>query len=1020
MYDRVHWLCLSVATAGNASHFTLYYLFFVPICNLRRLVDDVFGKDNQGKVPIEKVMMLIWQFRDDPSVVQFMAQFVAKYAGSRDVFDGVEFYLPQLAHMIIHLEASWDDAILERFALIIAQQSLHFALQFNWILQGAIEDYQPETAEGLPNPAYNPLFYSRCVKLLGNIERCVVYGKPRSHELQRLYEMGKISKQEYELMEQADRRFIAAQIVATGTGKNASSHKSSDGQADDDDDGRAAFGGNLMYKRRVRSAAYKPKPWKTRYFEISDRMLYCYNTKGGKLVRAMPLAGAEVDTKEMGKEGTKYRHMFTVRNQHFAFTVRATSADERDTWVSNLKDESAPNALYPHHLPTVKGPASGAGGLRGGGGAKKIADGRPDDKADESKQFMKDLSPSQRARYDFFKGERDFVRALCDIAENLRFKDRADRKKLAPGMVEKMAIPDCSYIPLVGSTDIWQRIHSSIPKDTRVFNTNERCPIIMHFITKRGEQIGLHRGGLRDVNLDVAEYLHVQYEVPDSELRAMNGMTSIGEGAEGEEEDDGAQDVGGGDFEPAPDAPEVRTSSSSHELVWKNYSSISPNASDKPSGENFGSNDDDDGEDINASNHNGARGATSGNRETILQKGNKQVQKLFREDLVKMPSKLVNRIQTRRRVSQMSYLDKATGPLQMVPIVEEGDDVSVASMSSVGTAGTGSILTKEGVVVSVEPEDDGIDKASIGRAKAIVCSGESWADKSARMLGDAVTRDSDDSAACSEVIGVMAKSNDDLRQEVFVMQMIHYYKSVFAKASLPIWLKTYRILSTSKDTGLIEVLTDSTSIDGLKKSDGFPPDGNLRTYFEKVYGPPDSHSFKAAQRNFMLSLVGYSLVCYFLGLNDRHNGNIMIDLRGHLVHIDFGFAFGMAPGHEFSMEKAPFKLTKDYMDVMEGPDSECFKEFQRLFVAGFEAARANSQIALGLVEIMMFKSNYPCFTGARYGHGVSLKRFEERLMLSKKDSKIRQCALRLIKDSIEHTGTYLYDRFQKYSNGYAM
>ncbi len=63
-------------------------------------------------------MMLIWQFRDDPSVVQFMAQFVTQYAGRRDVFDGIEFYLPQLAHMIIHLEAHWDDAILERFALV--------------------------------------------------------------------------------------------------------------------------------------------------------------------------------------------------------------------------------------------------------------------------------------------------------------------------------------------------------------------------------------------------------------------------------------------------------------------------------------------------------------------------------------------------------------------------------------------------------------------------------------------------------------------------------------------------------------------------------------------------------------------------------------------------------------------------------------------------------------------------------------------------------------------------------------
>ena len=153
MYDRVHWLCLSVATAGNASHFTLYYLFLVPICKLRRLVDDVFGKDNQGKVPIEKVMMLIWQFRDDPSVVQFMAQFVAKYAGSRDVFDGVEFYLPQLAHMIIHLEASWDDAILERFdfsgpALFHKDFSGKTALQYCYTLAKSRSSKSASAAAG--------------------------------------------------------------------------------------------------------------------------------------------------------------------------------------------------------------------------------------------------------------------------------------------------------------------------------------------------------------------------------------------------------------------------------------------------------------------------------------------------------------------------------------------------------------------------------------------------------------------------------------------------------------------------------------------------------------------------------------------------------------------------------------------------------------------------------------------------------------------------------------------------------
>jgi hypothetical protein len=43
-----------------------------------QLVHDVFGRDNKGRVPMEKVTMLFWQFRDDPAVVQFMAQFVAR------------------------------------------------------------------------------------------------------------------------------------------------------------------------------------------------------------------------------------------------------------------------------------------------------------------------------------------------------------------------------------------------------------------------------------------------------------------------------------------------------------------------------------------------------------------------------------------------------------------------------------------------------------------------------------------------------------------------------------------------------------------------------------------------------------------------------------------------------------------------------------------------------------------------------------------------------------------------------
>jgi phosphatidylinositol kinase/protein kinase (PI-3 family) len=301
------------------------------------------------------------------------------------------------------------------------------------------------------------------------------------------------------------------------------------------------------------------------------------------------------------------------------------------------------------------------------------------------------------------------------------------------------------------------------------------------------------------------------------------------------------------------------------------------------------------------------------------------------------------------------------------------------------------------------------------RSKQYVCGGENWEERVTRLREGTFDDDGDDKV----ITAVISKSNDDVRQEVFVMQLIHFYQSVFKNEHLPIYLKPYRILSVSKETGLIELLKDATSIDGLKKSEGYPTARGLRGYFEDVYGPPEGDDFKGAQNNFLRSLVGYSLMQYLLGLKDRHNGNIMINTRGQIIHIDFGFAMGMAPGHEWSMERAPFKLTQEYVDVLGGVDSVKYEEFMTLFSEGFQAARSSSRIAMGLVEIMMYKSNYPCFTGRRYGGDIAMTRFQRRLMLGVPDEMIDGRARALVRTSYCHWGTDLYDRFQLMTNGIA-
>lgn len=157
-------------------------------------------------------------------------------------------------------------------------------------------------------------------------------------------------------------------------------------------------------------------------------------------------------------------------------------------------------------------------------------------------------------------------------------------------------------------------------------------------------------------------------------------------------------------------------------------------------------------------------------------------------------------------------------------------------------------------------------------------------------------------------------------------------------------------------------------------------------------------------------MAAYSVISYLLQFKDRHNGNIMIDDAGHILHIDFGFCFDIAPGG-IKFERAPFKLTSEMVAVMGGStNSQPYHWFEELCIKAFLASRQHCE-HLAHVVIVMLDSGLPCFKPETIQH------FKERFVLEKTEREAADFMRELVRKSYNSYTTKQYDQFQLLTNG---
>lgn len=178
------------------------------------------------------------------------------------------------------------------------------------------------------------------------------------------------------------------------------------------------------------------------------------------------------------------------------------------------------------------------------------------------------------------------------------------------------------------------------------------------------------------------------------------------------------------------------------------------------------------------------------------------------------------------------------------------------------------------------------------------------------------------------VVNLLYKK-ENVKQDQTIMNLIYLANEIIKQEeNIDIKIVTYNILPIGDDSGLIEIIDDSSTIYHIEQK------LNL-SILNYILENNENKTIKEIRSNFIKSTALYCVVSYLFGIGDRHLENIMITNDGRLFHIDFGYILGDDP----IINDPGIRITPSMIDAIGGFKSKYYHEFVELCTIIFNCLR---------------------------------------------------------------------------------